>query len=107
MQQLEGLQFATALYLNMGYCTLRFSTASKDMTTIVNEFGKFKYNLLPMGMFASGDILQVKVDELLGDIEGVNTYIDDLLILGKDSFEKAHITAENNIRKTERSRLKS
>ena len=34
------------------------------------------------------DIFQAKVDKLLGDIEGVKTYIDDILVLGKDTFEK-------------------
>ena len=71
----------------MGYYTIRLSPARQDTTTIVTEFGKFRYNYLPMGMCASGDILQAKVDELLGDIKGVNTYIDDILILSKDSFE--------------------
>ena len=40
-----------------------------------------------MGMSALGDIFQAKVDKLLRDIEGVQTYIDDILILIKDSFE--------------------
>ena len=48
----------------------------------VTEFGKFRYNRLPMGTCASGDILKFKVDELLGDIKGVKTYIDDILVLG-------------------------
>ena len=56
------------------------------MTTIVTEFRKFRYNRLPMGMCASGDIFQAKLDELLGDIEGVKKYIDDILVLSKDSF---------------------
>ena len=56
------------------------------MTTIVTEFGKFEYNRLPMGMCASGDIFQAKVDELLGDFEGIKTYIDDILVLGKGIF---------------------
>ena len=58
------------------------------MMTIVTEFGKFRYNRLPMGMYASGDIFQANVDELLGDIEDIKTYIDDILVLSKDSFEK-------------------
>ena len=41
-----------------------------------------------MGMCASGDIFQAKVDKLLGDIEGVNNYINGIFVLGKDSFEK-------------------
>ena len=41
-----------------------------------------------MDMCASGDIFQSKADKLLGDIEGVKTYIDDILVLSKDRFEK-------------------
>ena len=57
------------------------------MKTIVTEFGKFRYNCLPMGMCASGNIFQSKVEEILGDIEGFKTYIDDILVLKNDSFE--------------------
>ena len=70
----------------MGYYTIKISLASQDMTTIVTEFGKFRYNRLPMGMCSSGDIFQSKVDKLISDIEGVKTYIDDILVLSKDCF---------------------
>ena len=73
MQKLEGLQYATPLDLDMGYYNIRLSYASHYMTTIVTEFGKFKYNRLPMGMCASGVIFQSKVNELLGDVEIVKT----------------------------------
>ena len=53
----------------------------------VTKLGKFRYNRLPMGMYASGNIFQAKVDELLGDIEGVKAHIDDIIIVSKDSFE--------------------
>ena len=88
MQQLEGFQYATALDLKMGYYIIRISPAIQDMTTIVTEFGKSRYNCLSMGMCALGDIFQSKVDELLGYIKGVKMYIDDILVLGKDSLEK-------------------
>ena len=54
------------------------------MTTIVNKFGKFRYDCLSKGMCASGDIFQAKLDKLISDIEGVKTYIDDILVLSKD-----------------------
>ena len=54
------------------------------MKTIVTEFGKLKYNRLPMGMCASGDILQAKVDGLLGDIYGIKIFIYDILVLSKE-----------------------
>ena len=56
------------------------------MAAISTEFGKFRYNCLPMGMCASVDIFQAKVYEILGDIEGVKTYIGDILVLSKDCF---------------------
>ena len=87
MKQLECLQYATALDLNMGYYTISLSPDIQDMMTIVTEFGKCKYNRVPMGMCASGDIFQAKVDKLLSDIKSGKMYIDDLLVLNKDSFE--------------------
>ena len=55
----------------MRYYTIRISLASQGMPDIVTGFGKFRYNRLPMGMCASGDILQAKIDKLLGDIKDV------------------------------------
>ena len=81
MQQLGVLQYTSALYLNMGYYTIRLSPSSQDMTTIVTEFGKFRYNRLPTSMCASGDIFQAKLDELLSYIEGVEMYTDGILVL--------------------------
>jgi Reverse transcriptase (RNA-dependent DNA polymerase). len=87
LQELEGFQFASALDLNMGYYTICLMPGAKDLTTIVTKFGKLRYNVLPMGMCCcSSDIFQAKVDQLLGDIEGVKTYIDDILVIGKGSF---------------------
>ena len=88
VQQLEGLQYATSLDLNMVYYIIRLYPASRYMTMIVTESGKFRYNRLSMGMCASGDIIQAKVDELIDNIKGAKIYIDNLLVLRKDSFEK-------------------
>ena len=88
MQQLEGFQYAEYLDINVGYYTIMLPPASQDMTTIVTEFGKFRYNRLHMGMCASRDILQAKLDELLGYIKGVKTHIHNIFVLIKNGFEK-------------------
>ena len=88
IQKLEVFQYATALDINMVYYTIRISPTTQYMKTIVIEFGKFRYNHLSMGICASGDIFQAKVDELLGDIEGVKMYINDIIVFSKNSFEK-------------------
>ena len=87
-QHLERFQYETALILNMGYYTIRILSASQEMMTIFTKFEKFRYNHLPMGMCASGDILQARVGDILGDIEGVKNYIDGILVLRKDFFTR-------------------
>ena len=79
MQQLEVFQYAIMLDLKMGYYTITILPASQDMTTAVTEFGKFRDNLLPMGMCTSGGIFQDKVDDMTSDIKGIKTYINSLL----------------------------
>ena len=89
---MKGFQFATALDLNMAYYTIQLSPKSKDLTTIITEFGKFSYNVLPMGLCISGGIFQAKVNELLpGDIEGLYTYFDDILLTTKGLFKERHL----------------
>ena len=41
-----------------------------------------------MGMCASGDIFQAKLDYLLGDSECIKTYIENILVLIKESFSE-------------------
>ena len=57
-----------------------------DLTTIVIEFGKLRYNRVPIGICAYGDIFQAKVEELLGDIEVFKPYIENILVLDKGRF---------------------
>ena len=88
LQELEGFQYATALDLNMGYYRIRLSDKSADMCTIVTEFGKFRYRRLPMGVSGSPDIFQAKIYELMGDLEGVKAYLDDILVINKGDFSQ-------------------
>ena len=58
------------------------------MTTVVTIVLKFNHNRIHMGMCTLVDILQAKVDKLLGYIKGIKTYIDDILFLSKEIFSK-------------------
>ena len=41
-----------------------------------------------MGMCALGDTLKAKAENILGDIKGVKTYINDIFVLRKERFSK-------------------
>ena len=87
MLKLEGFQYGTSLDLNMGYYHIELSPNSKRLCTIVLPWGKYEYQRLPMGLCNSPDIFQEKMSILMGDLEYIRTYIDDLLCITKGTWE--------------------
>ena len=61
LQELEGFTFATALDLNMGYCTICLDPDASKICTIIFPWGKYSYLRLPMGIAGSPDIFQAKM----------------------------------------------
>ena len=70
----------------MGYYTINISPEICNLTTIVIEFEKFRYNIVPMGLCASSDTFKAKVDKIIGCIESVKTYINNIIVLGKGTL---------------------
>ncbi|MGH7955257.1 MAG: reverse transcriptase/ribonuclease H family protein, partial [Gloeomargaritales cyanobacterium] len=88
MQKLEGFTYATALDLNMGYFTIRLNKEAQDLCTIVTPWGNYRYLRLPLGLANSPDIFQDRMSTLMfGLLEFVRTYLDDILLMSKSSFE--------------------
>jgi hypothetical protein len=53
----------------------------------VAVWGEYEYLRLPMGLYNSPDIFQEKMSELMFGLELARAYLDDLLIVSKDTFE--------------------
>jgi hypothetical protein len=87
LQELEGFTYTTALDLNMGYYTIRLDPDASKICTIILPWGKYSYLRLPMGVACSPDIFQAKTSELMGTLEFIRTYIDDLLCITKGSLD--------------------
>ncbi len=86
LMKLEGFQWATTLDLNMGYYHIELCPASKKICTIVLPWGKYEYQVLPMGLLNSPDIFQENMSNLFRDLEFVREYIDDLLVTSSGSL---------------------
>ena len=67
---------------------MELSHHNKEITNIFAKFVKLRHNWLWMGMCASSDIFESKIDELLGYIEGFKLYIYNIIVLSKDVFTK-------------------
>ena len=88
LQKLEGFQFASSIDLNMGYYTIKLNPDAQKICTIILPWGKYKYKRLPMGISGAPDIFQEKMSELMFDLGFVRTYLDDVLVVTKSSFEE-------------------
>jgi hypothetical protein len=92
LQELEGVTYATALDVNMGYYTIRLDPAASKMCHIIFPWGKYSYKRLPMGFGGSADIFQAQMMDLMASLEYVRAYIDNLLIITRglldDSISK-------------------
>ncbi len=87
LQELEGITYAKALDLNMGYYTIRLNPRAVEMFTITFSWGKYSYLRLPMGFAGSADIFQAEMMNLVEALEYVRAYIDNLLVITKGTLE--------------------
>ena len=62
----------------MGYYHIDLSANSKELCTIVTQWGKYKYQQLPMGLCNTPNIFQEKMSELFIGQDTVRVEIDDL-----------------------------
>ena len=81
--ELEGFQYATSLYLNMGYYHIRLSKNASNLCMIILPWVKYCYNRLPIGVANSPEIFDQKMNDLFHGFEFILEDIYDLLILTK------------------------
>jgi hypothetical protein len=87
LQRLEGFQYATAIDLSMGYYHIPLDKYSQGLCGTVMPWGIYQYKVLPMGISNAPDIFQSIMMRLLGDLEYVHVYMDDILITSSGNFQ--------------------
>jgi hypothetical protein len=87
LKKLQKLTHATAIDLRMGYYHIPLDEESQALCTTILPWGKYRYRKLPMGIASAPDIFQSIMDELLGDLEFVRVYIDDIIIVSDGALE--------------------
>jgi hypothetical protein len=60
----------------MQYYTLAFYEESKDLTTIITPFGKYRYKVLPMCHKCSPNFAQETMEIIFCDINDAEVYIN-------------------------------
>ena len=92
MQKLERFKSATALDLSQGFYTIPLDKESQKICTTVTPWGKYAYQRLPMGIACAPDMFQSVMMDVLGDLDYVIIYIDDVICLQKEGeSEEDHL----------------
>ena len=72
-------------WMFMGYYHMPLDEYSQIFSTTILPWGKFQYNKIPpMGITSAPDIFQEVLNRLLGDLDYVTVYIDNILIIPKE-----------------------
>ncbi len=92
--KLSRLKYATVIDLSMGYCHIPIDEESQKLCSTVLPWGKYQYKRLPMGIANAPDIFQKVMTDMLGDLDFVLIYIDDILITSNGTYEDHMVKLE-------------
>ncbi|KAL5488848.1 hypothetical protein EMCRGX_G017861 [Ephydatia muelleri] len=85
--RLHGAKVFSKLDANHGYWQIPLDRASQLLTTFNTPFGRYCYTRLPFGISSAQEVFQKRMYQLFGDLPGVETDIDDMLIHGRTEEE--------------------
>ena len=88
MLSIGFFRWAMCIDLNTGYYSMALRKAAKKLCVTCLLWGLYQYNMLLMGVKVATDVFQEAMLSLFNDLEGVIVYLDDIIILGSDSFEE-------------------
>ncbi|XP_041767811.1 uncharacterized protein K02A2.6-like [Anopheles merus] len=91
--QLNGSTVFSIVDLSDAYLQLEVDDDSKKLLTINTHRGLFRFNRLAPGVKSASGVFQRVVDGMITDIPGVRSFIDDVIVFGKDI--SSHATSLN------------
>ncbi len=81
--QTKGSHYFSKLDLIKGYHNIELHPDSRPLTATLTPLGLRQYHRLPLGLTDAGAVCQKLVHGILADLDGVVTYIDDILIFAE------------------------
>ena len=87
VHKLHGSTVFSKLDATAGYWQIPLDPATAKLTTFITPFGPFFYRRLPFGISSASEIFQRTMEDILGDIEGVESFQDDVLLHSKTTAE--------------------
>ena len=95
LAQLGGAKYFTSLDLRAAYHQVELTEDSKPLTAFNTPFGAYQYLRLPFGLASAASLFQKLMFKVLGSIQGVIAYQDDILVYSENI--RMHLTILNQV----------
>lgn len=82
LPELTNAKICSKLDVKEAYWHVRLDEQSSLLTTMITPFGRFRWARLPFGLKVSSEIFQRKLHEAIGDLNGIFSIADDILVAG-------------------------
>jgi len=82
LDRLTGHRFYSRLDMKRGYWQLPMHKDSQPLTAFVTPWGQFSFRRLPFGLTNAPSYFQRMMRQVLKGVEGVEVYLDDIIIYG-------------------------
>ena len=87
---MANAKWFTKLDANRGYWQIPLDEESQLLTTFNTPFGRFCYQVTPFGIKSAQEVFQKRMSQNFGDLEGVETDIDDIIIHAETEIKHDH-----------------
>ena len=85
--RLSGAKFFSKLDANYRYWQNPLDEDSQLLTTFNSPFGRYCFQRMPFGIKSAQEVFQKHITQVFGDLPGVETDIDDILVWGTTKME--------------------
>lgn len=89
--KLAGAKYFSKLDASTAFWSMQLDEPSSDLCAFGTPWGRFKFLRLAYGLSLAPEKFHQKMVECLGDIEGVQCYIDDILIFAKNKDQHDNV----------------
>lgn len=81
--RLRGATVFSVLDARCGFWMIQIDEASADLCTFSTPFGRYQFLRLPYGINCAPEVFHSKLRQHLEDLEGVESFIDDVIVWGR------------------------
>lgn len=86
--KMKGASYFSTLDANKGFWQIRLTEESSKLTTFdTPSHGRLRFTRLPYGLSCAPEVFHRVFSSLFSDLEGVEIYVDDIIVFGVDKAE--------------------